>query len=436
MNSIRARLLVLLVALIVLAALAVGAITYRNVLREVESLFDYQLEQMALSLRDQGEIVPRDAASLADPDLDLIVQVWSEDGRTVYASRVPRALPSRTVLGFADVRVQDTAWRTYSVLGYRRVIQVAQPQATRERRATEAAVRSITPLLILAPLLALAMAAVVNISLRPLARVARAALERDANEPDSLAPLPLEELPGEVAPLVRALNALLQRLATAFDTQRAFVADAAHELRSPLTALRLQLGLLRGAPDEEARFKAQDALAAGVERAARLVEQLLTLARSEPGASAAPHGAIELTELARQVLADSATLANARGTQLELQAQTPIEVQGDAAALAALLRNLVDNALRYSPPRSRVVVGVTREGQSVFLTVDDSGAGLSEAERARAFDRFWRREPGTESGSGLGLAIVRSIAARHGATVTLDASPLGGLRVTVVFKAA
>lgn len=436
MNSIRVRLLVLLVALIVLAALAVGAITYRNVLREVESLFDYQLQQMALSLRDQGEIVPRDAASLADAELDLIVQVWSADGRTVFASRVPRALPSRAALGFANVQVQGTAWRTFSVLGYQRVIQVAQPQATRQRRATEAALRSIAPLLLLAPLLALAVAGVVTVSLRPLAHVARAALERDASEPESLAPLPLQGLPDEAAPLVRALNALLQRLATAFDKQRAFVADAAHELRSPLTALRLQLGLLRSAPDEAARLEAQTALAAGVERAARLVEQLLTLARSEPGASAAPQGAVELGELAREVLADSAVLANTRNTQLELRAETPVEVPGDRAALAALLRNLIDNALRYSPPGSQVVVGVTREGPQVRLTVDDSGAGLSKAEYARAFDRFWRRDPGAESGSGLGLAIVRSVAERHRASVVLDTSPLGGLRVTVTFASA
>lgn len=435
MTSIRARLLVLLVTLILLAATVVGTITYRNVLREVESLFDYQLRQMALSLRDQGEIVPRDAASLADPDLDLVVQVWSADGRTVYASKVPRALPGRAVLGFADVQVQGMAWRTFSVLGHQRVIQVAQPQATRRGRATEAALRSITPLLLLAPLLALAVAAVVTLSLRPLARVARAAHERGANEPESLAPLPLAGLPDEALPLVRALNALLQRLATAFDAQRAFVADAAHELRSPLTALRLQLGLLRSAPDEAARLQAQAALAAGVERAARLVEQLLTLARSEPGASLAPHGTVDLSELAREVLADSAALANMRGTQLELQAETPMQVQGDRTALAALLRNLVDNALRYAPPRSQVVVSLTQEGTSVRLVVDDSGPGLTEAERERAFDRFWRRDAGAESGSGLGLAIVRSVAERHRATVALDASPLGGLRVTVAFAA-
>jgi signal transduction histidine kinase len=134
-------------------------------------------------------------------------------------------------------------------------------------------------------------------------------------------------------------------------------------------------------------------------------------------------------------LADTAALANARDTPLELHAKTPMQVQGDRSALAALLRNLVDNALRYSPPQSQVVVSVTREGPTVCLAVDDSGTGLAEAERKRAFDRFWRRDAGVESGSGLGLAIVRSVAERHRATVALDASPLGGLRVSVAFAA-
>lgn len=431
MRSIRARLLLVLTALIAVAATAVAVVTYRSVLREVESVFDYQLQQIAQSLRNQGGIVPRDAALLADADLELVVQVWSEDGRAVYASRVPRALPGRAVLGFADVVVDGTAWRTFSLPGPAVVIQVAQPRQTREGLAAAAALRSVTPLLLLAPLLALAVAIGVTASLRPLVRVARAARERDA---ESLAPLPLDGLPDEVSPLVRALNGLLRRLAVSFDAQRAFVADAAHELRSPLTALRLQLELLRRAPDEAARQRAEAALSAGVERASRLVEQLLTLARSEPGATA-PAQTLDLVATAREVLAESAPLAHARGSAIELRADATAVLRGDRPALAALLRNLVDNALRYSPPRAQVVVGITREGDRVRLTVDDSGPGLSEAERERAFDRFWRRDPGAESGTGLGLAIVRGVAQRHGAQVALDASPLGGLRASVVFPA-
>lgn len=433
MNSIRDRLLVWLLVLLVLAAAGVAVITYRSVLREVEALFDYQLRQMALSLRDQGEIVARDAASLADPELDFVVQVWSEDGRTVYASQVPAALPGHAMLGFADVQVAGIAWRTFSVVGRQRVIQVAQPQATRERQAAAAALRSVIPLLLVAPLLAAAVVGVVNTTLRPLARVARAARERDARDAESLAPLPVQGLPEETAPLVGAINSLLGRLAAAFNAQRAFVSDAAHELRSPLTALRLQLDALRQAPDAAAREQAQAALAAGVERASRLVEQLLALARSEPGAAPAARETVDLVELARQVLADAAGTALARAIQVELHSDAPVELNGDREALAVLLRNLVDNALHYSPPGAKVIVAVGREPQGALLTVDDNGPGLTDSERERAFDRFWRRDPGAAAGSGLGLAIVRSVAERHRAQVTLERSPLGGLRASVRF---
>ncbi len=439
MTSIRARLLVLLLALIAIAAVAVGVITYRSVLREVESLFDYQLRQMALSLRDQGEIVPRDAASLADPELDLIVQIWSEDGRTVYASRVPSALPGRAVLGFADVVVQGTAWRTFSVPGRSRVIQVAQPQAVRERQAAAAALRSVVPLLLLAPLLAVAVIAVVAASLKPLRRVAGVARERGAGDAAaSLAPLPVQGLPDEALPLVRSFNGLLRRLEASFDAQRAFVADAAHELRSPLTALKLQLDLLRRAPDDASQRTAIDALASGVERATRLVEQMLALARSETGVAAIGAGeTVDLAALARELLADSTSAALARDARLELDTDdAPVEVHGDRTALAALLRNLIDNALRYTPRGSRVLLGVKRgDDGAPRLVVDDDGPGLRETERDRAFDRFWRRDPSDASGSGLGLAIVRNVAERHGAKVDLERSPLGGLRVAVTFAA-
>jgi signal transduction histidine kinase len=255
---------------------------------------------------------------------------------------------------------------------------------------------------------------------------------------DALSPLPAEGLPDEVRPLVGSLNALLRRLQSAFDAQRAFVADAAHELRSPLTALKLQVQMMRRAADPAAREEAAAALAEGVERASRLVEQLLTLARNEPGAKAAPLQPVDLAEAVRQGLADAGPLAAERGSVLELQAAGPVTVQGDATALTALARNLADNALRYSPPGARVVVQVSHPPEGARLVVDDSGPGIPAAERERAFDRFWRREAtaaGT-SGTGLGMAIVKSVAERHGARVSLHDAPLGGLRVEVRFPAA
>lgn len=430
MNSLRARLLVSLLAMLALAALVMGGVTYRNVLAETEALFDYQLRQMALSLRDQGEIAPEQATALADEQFDFVVQIWTVDGRSIYASRSHAALPTRALLGLADVTVQGQTWRTFSVATRERVIQVAQPLQIRQRLAANAALRSVAPLLILAPAMAFAIWWIAALTLRPLQRVVAEVRRRDAA---SLQPVPSDGLPPEVSPLVSAINALLLRLGQSLDAQRAFVADAAHELRSPLTALKLQLQLLQRAPDDAARQAGIEALAAGTERAAHLVEQLLTLARSEPGAPAVAMRPLDLSELVRQAVADTVPFALTRGTEFELQAGPPLTVTGDPTALAALVRNLADNAVRYSPPAGHVLVRVFDDAGAPTVRVDDAGPGIPPEEREHVFDRFYRREVGDEAGSGLGLAIVRSVAERHGAQVLLTESPLGGLRVTVRF---
>jgi signal transduction histidine kinase len=431
MNSIRVRLLLALLAALLLAAAVMGAVTYRNVLAETEALFDYQLRQMALSLRDQGEIASAQADALADEQLDFVVQIWTVDGRSIYASRAHSALPARALFGLADVTVDGQAWRTFSVATRERVIQVAQPRQIRQRLAADAALRSVAPLLLLAPLLALAIWWLVALTLAPLRRVAAEVRERDEQ---SLQPLPTSGLPLEVAPLVNALNGLLARLGESLDTQRAFVSEAAHELRSPLTALKLQLQLLTRAGDDAARAAAAATLSAGIDRAVRLVEQLLALARSEPGAPASAMQALDLSELVRLAVADTVPLAQARGTELELFADEPVLLDGDRSALTMLVRNLADNAVRYSPPGARVELRVEAPEGTPMLQVDDSGPGIPAPDRERVFDRFYRRSSGNEDGTGLGLAIVRSVAERHGALVELADSPLGGLRVMVRFR--
>jgi len=212
------------------------------------------------------------------------VQGWTADGRGLDASRAHAALPQRAQLGFADVTVAGQVWRSFSVAMPSRVIQVSQPLAIRRKLAADAAYAAVLPLLLVAPFMAAAAWWLTALALRPLQRVAEDVRRRDEQ---SLQPLPAAGLPDEVAPLVASLNALLQRLGESLDTQRAFVADAAHELRSPLTALKLQLQLFERAGGEAQRAAAAASLAAGIERAARLVEQLLTLARTEPGAAGA-----------------------------------------------------------------------------------------------------------------------------------------------------
>jgi signal transduction histidine kinase len=430
MSSIRLRLLVSLVALLVLAAAAMAAITYRNVLGETEALFDYQLQQMALSLRDQGEIASEQADTLADAQLDFVIQIWTVDGRGIYASHPHPSLPARALLGLATVNVDGRAWRTYGVATRDRVIQVAQPVEIRQRLAAHAAWRGVLPLVLITPIAAFAIWWLAAQNLAPLDRLAREVRSRDVR---SLAPVPSDRLPDEVASLASALNALLARLRDSFDTQRSFVADAAHELRSPLTALKLQLRLLRNAGDEAARSAAIAAIAAGIERATRLIEQLLTLARSEPGAAPAALEPVDLGELARETLAAMHPFAHDHGSELVLDAEPATVVHGERNALAALVRNLVDNAVRYSPAGSVVEARVQNLDGAVVLQVDDAGPGIPDADRERVFDRFYRRSETGESGSGLGLAIVRSVAAAHGASIKLARSARGGLRVSVRF---
>jgi two-component system OmpR family sensor kinase len=259
-----------------------------------------------------------------------------------------------------------------------------------------------------------------------------------SRQADDLSAVSDAGLPDEVRPLVQELNLLFGRVRTAFDTQQNFVADAAHELRTPLAALKLQVQSLERSDSRadslEARKLAISRLSAGIERATRLVEQLLVLARQE--ASAAPHQPVVLADLARRAVADLIGVAQTKHIDLGLQRADGGEVEGQPEALMILLRNLVDNAIKYTPAGGTVDVSVEAEQGRLSVTVEDSGPGIPAEERERVFDRFYR-VPGSEAaGSGLGLAIIKAIAERHGATLTLGESQrLGGLAATVRFPA-
>ncbi len=312
-----------------------------------------------------------------------MIQIWTIDGRTIYASRAHPSLPQRALLGLHTLIVEGNAWRTYSVATRERVIQVAQPIEIRQRLAAQSAWRSVLPLLLMAPFAALAIWWLAAQNLKPLDRLAREVRARDAR---SLAPLPTRGLPDEVAPLADALNSLLERLRSSLDAQRAFVADAAHELRSPLTALKLQLELLRREGDADGREAARAALSEGIARASRLVEQLLALARAEPDA-AAPAERIDLVAIARQAVAETLPFAQSRAVEFALIAAAPAFVAGDALTLGLLVRNLVDNAVRYSPEGSRAEVRVS----------SDAGGRAPAGRRQRSRDRRGRARAGLRS---------------------------------------
>jgi signal transduction histidine kinase len=431
LGTLRGRLFALLAVLGGVAALAVAGATYVSVRAEADELFDYQLRQTALSLRDQGRVESDEAAALADPSFDYVVQIWSLQGLELYSSRpqgMTEPLPARAVLGYSNLRMGGQDWRVFSAATPLRVVQVAQPLAVRQRLAALAALRSVVPLAVALPLVAATVWWLIGISLAPLARVTQAAQARGAT---ALSALPTAGLPGEVAPLVDAFNALLARLAEAFDAQRSFVADAAHELRTPLTALKLQLGLLRDSAPGEQQDAAISRLRGGIDRAVHLVEQLLALARAEPGAEATMQP-LDLADIAGQAVADVQPLADRAGVALTLTAPDPLPLAGDPQALRGALRNLIDNAVKYGA-RTVQVSALRGVHGAPLLRVDDDGPGIPPDQRERVFDRFQRGDAAEVAGSGLGLAIVRAAARQQGGSVALADSPLGGLRAEITW---
>jgi two-component system, OmpR family, sensor kinase len=430
--SIRRKLLVALLAALVVTGLAASGATWFEVRRQANQLFDYHLEQMALSLADQ----PLAASAALVPQLglgqDYVIQVWDAGGVLAYISKNGAPLPPATS-GYDNVMVDGEDWRVFTLEASDRTIQVAAPAELRSGRATGMALRILVPILATIPVYGLIIWLIVGEGLRPLTEIAHAIRRR---QPASLEPLPPAKLPEEVAPLASELNALLGRLREALDRQKRFTADAAHELRSPLTALQVQLDMLARARTAEDTRDALGALRAGMKRASRLVEQMLTMARLDPQAQLAQPSAVALDSLAAQVAGELEPLAEARRIELRLERLENAPVQGDATALHALARNLVDNAIRYTPSGGVVRLAAFIEAGHAILHIEDTGPGIPAEERARVFDRFYRLPGSSAEGSGLGLAIAKQVADAHGAEIALDEAAGGhGLRVTVRLKA-
>ena len=437
--SLRARLTgALLLSVLAFAALQ-AAVTYRTARAETEALFDAQMQRIALSLSGSlGAGALSDDAPAADTPAarEMIIQIWRADGVMLYRSPQGRLLPPQTVIGFSDTVAGGEPYRIYALRTATQVVQVAQQTEARGRMAGQLALRAVLPVALLAPVLMLIVWWVVGRAIGPIERVRR---QVAARRPDDLAPLPTAGLPAEVRPLVGEMNGLLTRLSAAWDALTHFTADAAHELRSPLAALRLQAQSLQRAPDDATRAIATERLLAGIDRATRLVEQLLALARQEGAARDAPRTPVDLVALAHAAADDARPEALRRAVALALDAPAPAMVQGQPEALAVLLRNLLDNALRHTPEGGQVRVQVVpaAQGAGPVLAVDDSGPGIAPEDRDRVLARFYR-VPGTPGhGSGLGLAIVAAVAERHGARLHIDASAaLGGARIAVCFAPA
>jgi signal transduction histidine kinase len=449
MRSIERYLLAWTAGALSLGLVLVALVGYLVTLDEMHEVFNDELRNVAAAVARYPHAPRSPQASTAPPgaqpppgaaraghadEAGIVTTSWTLSGERLFASDPAVALPFTTTAGLSRALLGGEAWRVYTMVLADGVVQTAQRDSTRRDLAGESAAKVVPPMLLLA---ALTTGLVIFALRRGLESVDATASDVAARSAQSLEPIPTAEVPREILPLVAAVNGLMGRLSNALTAQRRFLADAAHELRTPAAALRLQLQLLERSTDEATRTAAMAALRSGVDRSQHLIEQLLQVARSGPEGEPMHPVPVDLGALARQVVAGMSARADERQVDLGARVEGRVIVTGDAAQLTILLNNLVDNALRYTPAGGVVDLAAgLREGRPA-LVVSDSGPGIAADERERVFDRFYRGARAravAPSGSGLGLAIVRAIADRHGAQLSLhDAGRGTGLQVRVAF---
>ncbi len=436
--SLRARLLVLVLAAVVVAFALATAGAYLETRHEVDALLDAHLEQsLALLVAQAGEDLEEYDTEHAGEGVAVsnavAFQIWDRGSRlALHSANAPDTPLGDTRTGFSDRVIGGIGWRVYTSWDHEGeyLIHVGERVDARQEILEDLVGAVLAPLLVALPVLGLLVWLAVSRGVRPVARVADEVQQRDSERLD---PLDLSGVPGELVPLVERLNTLFARVTRSLDHERRFTADAAHELRTPLAAIRAQAQVALGATDADARAAVLQKVIAGCDRAARLVEQLLTLARLD-GVPGAPPDTVDLSRLAAEVVAEAAPAALARSIDIGLDAAPDASVRGHAALLRVLIRNLVDNAVRYSPGEGDVRVEIHRQDGRIVLRVLDSGDGIPPEDRARVLERFYRGAGARSEGSGLGLSIVTRVAEVHGAAVTIGEGLKGrGTGVAVAF---
>jgi two-component system OmpR family sensor kinase len=424
-RSLQGRLVISLTAMIVFTGVIAGVVAFQLAFDEAIELQDSILLQVGSIA---GHIrVPEPAPT--GGNLEPEAQVAIEELNDAADKDMLRTLPD----GLHIVSRSHETWRLLIRTrpdGSR--VLIGQPTYIRDTIARNGALHTVVPLLLLLPCLMLVVMIVVRRTLRPMAQLAA---RLDARPADDFSALALDGTPAELHPFIASINHLLERVQTLIDQQRRFIADAAHELRTPITAMSLQaenLSQVELPPDSRGRLSA---LINGARRTAHLLDQLLALARYDTGrAPEAPVTSLDACTM--EVVADLLPKAAERGIDLGFEIVEPLLVRGEPAMLASVVHNLIDNALRHTPEGGRIDIGVYRDGEQVVLQIEDTGPGIAPADQKRVFEPFVRGGHAAEGGTGLGLSIVKRIVERLKGSVVLENVPQSGLRATVSLPAS
>jgi two-component system OmpR family sensor kinase len=417
MTSLRARLFVGLALFILATGLIAGSVAYRWAFDEAIELQDAILLQVSSLVVNNRLQTGLPAEGHVDAEARVSIEELGQETAAARAGNAAPHLPPTLPEGLQTIARGQEKWRVLVRTrsdGSR--VAVGQPTAGRNEIANGAALRTVLPLAALVPCLMLLVGIVIRYSFLPIAQLAA---HLDAKQSGHLEKLPLDGMPAEMTPFIASINRLLARIEMMFEQQRRFVADAAHELRSPITALSVQAENLDQASFSQDSRERLNALRNGIRRVAHLLEQLLALAKYEM--ADLPHApATALDQIAKTVVSDFLPLAHAHGIDLGFERFERVSVMADATALAVLVRNLVDNALRYTPESGRINISVfANEGRGVFR-IDDTGPGLAEEDLARIFEPFYRGQSAVGEGTGLGLSIVRRIVGRFAGSISVE----------------
>jgi two-component system, OmpR family, sensor kinase len=428
MTSLRRTALLWMTAMLSIVGIAGGAVSYRLASDEANTFLDNQLRQIALNAGEGVTDTADSPPSLHDPEDDFSVEIWNGADETLRASRPAVYIPRRSQAGFADVHAAGEDWRVYTSIGGARTVQVAHSEVVRQETAQHAAISAAIPILVVIPLAWLLIGWALGRFLGRLTIVASAIAERSLDSKD---PIPLEGVPKEVSPLVVGMNSLIERLQYALDQQRRFVSDAAHELRTPLTALSLQIENLQQELGQGATGACLTELERGTRRASSLIDQLLRMARYDASREVDMAEPVDLPELLKSCIADEIPIAESRGVDLGIATMERVYILGARSELQNLFANLIDNAVRYTPPGGAVDVNIRQCGRRAVVEIADTGCGMPSDLLPRVFDRFFRAAPPGIEGNGLGLSIVKAIADRHGLGVELAPRHGRGIVATV-----
>lgn len=444
--SLRQRLTLMIMASLLAVWSAMALFSYRESREEINELLDARLEQGAniillLDLKRLQRLVDNESEVIEEHDGDeghqgkaLPFQIWDASGRLLLHNASAPHTAFLAGSGTDTIAEQGKTWRTLALWNQKHGFQVRVFEDVQQRSHLAGGImrRMLAPLLFALPGLALLIWLSIGRGLQPLQSLSAAIAARGADKLDLIT---LQSVPKEVQALVASLNGLLQRLAHSMTQERRFTADAAHELRTPLAAIKVQAEVALAAQDRRQRDQALHGIIEGIKRTTRLSEQLLMLARLDH-LSPESQQTVDLAELARQCAARHAGNALDRDIELSVSACAPCRIRGDPVLLEALIGNLIDNAIRYTQPQGCIEVGIEAVGERMRLSVRDDGPGLSQQDRERVLHRFYRAEGNGASGSGLGLSIVERIAQVHRATLALEAGLHGkGLGVIILFPA-